>query len=285
MSINYQVHNILHSIYSNQRNNLNIFYTYNFSLFDKIIIDIPGINFLHNGVFLNCPLSYALCVINDPIDFAQNINAYNNLYANKIIFFHEEPNASLKKEDLFLLKNSLSRFELFSFNKNYASWCNPNIRSLTYGIKPYTKQINKDKDIILLYSNSHKQTKLIYDNLKQIYPNTKLLEINATQSYDDIIEIISEYKICIDLTSYYNILCAVSVGCYGITGQRGYKDEYINQIKDYQELIDIIKKILSQFESNTDSMQKYIADNYSYEFFIENIKHIVTNYSKKAVIL
>jgi hypothetical protein len=284
MSINYQIHNIFHNILTKQKYPKNILYTYTESLFDKAMEDIPDTIMINNQVFLNIPLSYGLCIINDPLDFAQNIGAYNNLFANKVLFFHDGPPPSLKKEDLFLLKTSLQKFPSFSFSLNHEQWMNQSIQSLNYGIKNIDIDINKEKDIVILSTKNHKQTKLIYDNLKQAYPNTDLLTINSNQSYEDIIKIISKYKICIDLGSYYNVLCGVSVGCYGITTKKSYQDDYIYQISDYQQLIGIVKDILSS-PININDMRKYIEDKYCYESFIQKISNIITNYSAKAVLL
>lgn len=285
MSINYQIHNILHTVSHKRGNPINIFYTYNNTLFDKVIDQISDAVALNNQVFLNSPLSYGLCIINDPLDMAQNINAYNNLYANKILFFHENPPSGLKKEDLFLLRHTLSKFSCYSFCNNYESWSNPKMRYMSYGIKYQDNNINKNKNIIMLSYNNNKQTKLIYDNLKNIYHDTYLLEIDYSKSYDNILQIISEYKICIDLASYYNVLCAASVGCYGITSKKSHSDEFIYQITDYQQMLAIIKDILHMPATNINNIQEYIKHTYPYEPFIENIKNIITDYSMKAVIL
>jgi hypothetical protein len=284
MSINYQIHNIFHNILAKQKYPKNILYTYTETLFDKAMEDIPDAIMINNQVFLNIALSYGLCIINDPLDFAQNIGAYNNLFANKVLFFHDGPQPSLKKEDLFLLKASLQKFPSFYFGLNHEQWMNSNIQSLRYGIKNINIDINKEKDILILSTKNHKQTKLIYDNLKQTYPNTDLLTIDNNKSYEDMMKIISKYKVCIDLASYYNVLCGVSVGCYGITTKKSYKDDYIYQISDYQQLMGIVNEVLSS-PIDIDGMRKYIKDKYSYESFIENISNIITNYSAKAVLL
>lgn len=285
MSINYQTHNILHTMYAQRQYNLNVLYTSTDSLFDKIMEDVSNINLINNQVFLNFALSYGLCIINDPLDFAQNLNTYSGLYANKILLLHNDPAVSLKKEDLFLLRSSLSKFPCFCFTPNYELWSNPNIVPLSYGVKEYLSPISKTKDIVLISHKEHRQTKLIFDNLKQTYPTAELLDIDYSRPYDDILQTISEYKICIDLVSYYNVLCGVSVGCYGITGKRQYSDKYIDQISNYQELIAIINDKLSANVTNIEHMQQYIKQKYSQESFLISMKNTITNHSTRAVVL
>ncbi len=285
MSINYQIHNIFHNILARQNYPINVLYTYTGTLFDKVIEDIPNINIINNQVFLNVALSYGLCIINDPLDFAQNIGVYNNLFSNKILFFHDGPPPSLKKEDLFLLKSSLNKFPSFYFGMNHESWMNSNIIPINYGIKNIDIETTKDKDIIILTINNNKQTQLIYDNLKQSYPNTDMLTIDNNKSYTDIMNIISKYRICVDLGSYYNVLCGVSVGCYGITTKKSYQDDYIYHISDYQQLIGIVKEVLSIPHIDTHTMKDYIKNKYDYASFVKNISNAITNYSAKAVLL
>lgn len=285
MSINYQISNIFHNILAKQNYNKNILYTYTDTLFDKSMENIPNTIMINNQVFLNVPLPYALCIINDPLDFAQNMHVYSNLFANKILFFHDGPPPSLKKEDLFLLKASLQKFPSFYFGLDPEAWMNSNISALKYGIKNIDIDINKEKDIVILSTKNNKQTTLIYDNLKSSYPKTDLLTIDNSQSYDDIIKNISQYKICIDLGSYYNVLCGVSVGCYGITSKKSYQDDYIYHISDYQQLTNIINEILSISTTNVNMMKQYITNKYCYDSFIKNINAIITNYSEKAVLL
>lgn len=285
MSINYQIHNIFHTMHCRKGFNLNILYTYSGNLFDKIIQNIPNTTFINNQVFLTAPISYGLCIINNPLDFAQNLDAYSQLYANKILLFHDDPPVSLKKEDLFLLRSSLSKFSSIGFSSNAHLWSNENIKQIDYGIKPYEEIIVKEKDIILLANADNKQMKLLYDNLKQIYKNTDLLEIKQNTSYEDSMKIISQYKICIDLSSYYNILCGVSVGCYGITSRRTRTDKYVYQISDYQELVGIIKNILSQPHADIQNMKEYILDKYKYNNFIDTLQNEIINNSMRPIVL
>lgn len=265
--------------------NLNVLYTHSGNLFDKIIQNIPNTTFINNQVFLNAPISYGLCIINNPLDFAQNLDAYNQLYANKILLFHDDPLMSLKKEDLFLLRSSLSKFSSIGFSSNAHLWSNENIKQIDYGIKPYEEIIVKEKDIILLVNADNKQTQLLYDNLKQIYKNTDLLEIKQNTSYEDSMKIISQYKICIDLSSYYNILCGVSVGCYGITSRRTRTDKYVYQISDYQDLVGIIKNILSEPHADIQNMKEYVLDKYKYNDFIDTLQNEIINNSMRPIVL
>lgn len=287
MSVNYQIHNLFHQIsFRNKRHKLNIFYTDTHSLFDKAIQGSDEFLYIDHSVFQQHPLSYGLCYINDPLDFAKNIEIYNKLYANKIIFYHNNPPKDIKKEDLYLLNTTLENYISFSFCKHSHAWNNKNIQYIDYGIKiPKTSINDKPGNIIILDSQNNKQSRLLHDNLKQRYADTNLLKLDTSYDLDEVLLEISKYKICIDIDSYYNVLCGLGVGCYGITARPTSDVEFIYTISDYNTMTGIIDKLLSKYSNRTEDMQKYVNDQYNYNKFIQNIAEINYNNLNRAVIL
>lgn len=287
MSINYQIHNLFHQIsFKKKRHKLNIFYTHTNSLFDKIIKETDKFLYLDGTIFRHQPFSYGLCHINDPLEFTKNIDIYSKLYANKIIFYHNNPPKDIKKEDLYLLNNTLEKYTSFSFCKNYNAWNNKNIQYINYGIKtPNIPNNDKPGNIIILDSQDNKQSKLLHDNLKQKYSDTNLLKLDIDYDLNEVLLEISKYKICIDIDSYYNVLCGVGVGCYGITARPTYDMEYIHTISDYNTMTQLIDKLLSNYTNQTENMKQYIDHYYNYSKFIETIEEINHNNLDKAATL
>lgn len=287
MSVNYQIHNLFHQIsFKKQYHKLNILYTYTNSLFDKAMAESDRFLYVGDSVFQRQPLSYGLCHINDPLDFAKNIEKYSRLYSNKIVFYHNNPPKDIKKEDLFLLNSTLEDFVSFSFSKHSHVWNNKNIQYIDYGIKTINPPIeDKPGNILILDGQNNKQAKLLHDNLKQKYTDTNLLKLDTSHTLDEILAEISRYKICIDIDSYYNVLCGVGVGCYGITARPSSDQEFIYTIADYNTMVETIDMLLSSYTNKIESMRDYINHNYNYDKFIKKIEEINYNNYDKAVIL
>ena len=287
MSVNYQIHNLFHQIsFKNNRHKLNIFYTYTNSLFDKMIGETDKFLYLNHAAFQQQPLSYGLCHINDPLDFAKNIEMYDKLYSNKIVFYHNNPPKDIKKEDLYLLNTTLEKYTSFAFSKHFHAWNNKNIQYIDYGIKiPNLLNSDKPGNIIILDGQNNRQTRLLHDNLKQRYSDTSLLKLDTDYDPNEVLLEISKYKICIDIDSYYNVLCGVGVGCYGITARPSSDPEFIYTISDYNTMTQIIDKLLSSYTNKIEHMKQYINNNYNYDSFITKIEEINYNNLDKAVIL
>ena len=210
-----------------------------------------------------------------------------NMYSNKVIFFHENLFANLKKEDQYLLYNQIKNYPLFSFVPNIPI---REINFIKYGIKPSASRSSSDRtiDILILYSSEKKQEDMILNTIKRKFPqfNTEILNIANVVSIENCNSILNNTKVCIDLSSYYNVLYSVSCGCFGITNRTSYDPKFINTVDSMDNIFSILQTLLN--DHNDDYIKdanKYIEMNYSYDMFESNLKSIITQFSNSTILL
>lgn len=219
--------------------------------------------------------------INDIIEFSQTIPDYANFYTKYIMCIHNSPSPIFKREDLSILKNKLNSNTFLCFDQNNGSWPMDNVKYSKYGI-PKTPDIdsNKEKDILVINGKKQKQTYILYQYLKNDFPQADMLE-SCSINFEHASKIISKYKICIDLDNYFNLVLANACGSYGITSTVSF-DDTIFTTKDYNEVVSLIPNLLSKINiDNSKNIRNNTLEKYDWNSFENNIKtHLNTIMTK-----
>lgn len=279
MSINYQINNIFHTIQYQTSKSVNINYIKAESFYDLAVNELENINIFDHNVVNKKFISYGLTFINNVMSIANNAQTVQEMYSNKIIFIHNSLINYLKKEDQFILFNSIKNYPVYSFVsdvKNIAG----SINYIKYGFEDNIKTSSADRniDILLLYQQENKkQTEILFRSLKQI--SNKTVDIvcsNNITSNEVAINLFNNAKICIDTSSYYNLLMSASCGCIPIGFNLAYDKEII---KSEQNLEDMPKAALFLSDKHDDKYiqfaQNYIQSNYNYKNYIDNVWSII----------
>lgn len=284
--MNNQIYNIISSyIYTKTETKHNIYYEPIYSLYDALMLLNDEYNYHYkNDSEQTIELSHYIEYINNPIDFSRNIQSSTS-YSHKILFFHTTPSARIKKEDIFLINQSIGHYPCYSYINNNIGWGIKNIDYIKYGvpINKKSEEISKTKDIAILNNaiNSEENTRLFH-SLKNQYNSIDLITIKENHTFDYYLDLISNYKILIDTSSYFNCLCGISVGCCAITSSNYNNDKYIYSVDSYDNLLNQIKNILSN-PSNIQDMIEYIDTNYNYRAFMESIHNINTKFLNQNI--
>lgn len=282
MSINYQINNILHIIQYQNSKSINVNYIKADSLYDLAINEIDNLNIFDNNIVDQKFISYGITFVNNIMSIANNSQMIQKMYSNKLIFVHNGLINHLKKEDQFILFNSVKNYKIYSFVPDVKN-STDTINYIEYGFNDNikTSSENRNVDILLLYQQENKkQTEILFKSLKQI-PN-KTVDIvcsNNITSNDMAINLFNNAKICIDTSCYYNLLMSASCGCIPIGFNLAYDKEIIKSEKNIE---DIPKTALFLSDRHDDSYlrfaQNYMQTNYNYKKYVDNIWSI-TNYN------
>ncbi len=221
---------------------------------------------------------YSALWTNDIIDFSQRIPDYAEFYTQYILAIHSPPSPLLKREDINILKNRLHSYKILSFDQNKQSWPIDNISHISYGVPDLGDlDITKSKDILVINTKRQKQSHILYQYLKKAFPNTDMLEL---QSYDieNISKVLSQYKVCIDIENYYNLILANACGAYGITASDSFDDTII-KAKDYDDIVRVLPNLLLLGNRDAEAIRKNTLNKYDWNKFNQNInsyiKHII----------
>lgn len=285
MSINYQIHNIFHQIESNNAK-LIVNYAKSNSLYDLSLSNLDNYIFIDHKTIIENSITYGLTLISNLMLLANNAQTLKNMYSNKIIFMHDNVVTKLKKEDQYILLNSVKNYDIYSFLPDqYSSY---NIKYLKYGFTNSAMRNSQDRpiDVLLLYNTEKKQTETLFQIIKQIIPKTDIACVKNITSNDMAIDLFNNTKVCIDLSSYYNLLMSVSCGCIGICPNQSYDPDFIFSTDSINSIINISPNIVKLHNDNyIQQTQKYISEHFSYTNYVDNISSIFNTHINTEVSL
>lgn len=283
MYINKQINNTFYTVKRQQQNQpINILYDDSGYFFDAAITSdskhclIPISITEKNSEFINSS-PYSAVWINDIVNFSQKIPKYGDYCTSLILAIHSSPPSLLKREDLIILNKNIDQYKFVSFYEGHNRWPMKNIEYIPYGLpcQNFRNEKNREKDILVINLKRQKQIDILYQYIKQKFPLTDMIHENIL-NLDSIHKTMSEYKICIDIDNYYNLLLANSCGCLGITALES-SDETVINIKSSNEILDMIPKLLVNVQHADISEQ--IIKKYNWQIFCQNIN----NYTKKIL--
>jgi len=273
-------------LYTNNIAPINIKFTKSNSLYDSSLNNSNDryINFIPYSLS-DSSLDAQILFVNDPIDLVNNEKYFNAAILNKIVFFHDDRILKMKKEDLFLFREQLSKYTKFTFDHRVCSVIN-DAYPLSYGFKsPSTISRNRDKSIVFL-GNDQNIDMVVYNQIKQIYYDIDFINVDKV-SNTDISNALTNYKVCISINSIYNNLLAAASGCFIISSVEDSREiPFYQKIGSFEEILDKLSLILKNCKAEHHSeISNAILQKYDYSVFINAISNIVKNTCNRAIIL
>jgi len=256
------------------------------SIYNSMITKYSGFNIIDEQ---NQPI---IGIINsDIIKYSQNIHHTSIInHVPSILMFHEDAPPALKKEDRYILyKKIKNTYKIFFSNKIKKSWSLPedNLSYIVpYGFKTLKNLEDKPKNIAILNFHNNKIINQIYHNINKSFIGTDL--ITKIESYEKIINNISDYKIVVVIGDTYNTIACSACGCFVLSNVI-IEDpiETIYYIENTENINHKIAQILQSFNNMQDNIEKtlsYIEKKYNLLQHINSINLIFNKLKNRPYI-
>ena len=292
MSYSPIIQNIIHpllSFSSKDPKDISILYDYSNSVFDKFVEKYLDISLIHKNAYEATReiLSYDIYWDNHPVEYISNLQTYRDQHILDIVFFHEPPETLLKKEDKFLLQNRLQNsLQIYTDESFKSAWTINTGQYIPYGITD-TKisSENPRKSIVLMNTDNIRAGEILYQHIKQYFPDAEVVQDMSCMSYDDITETLSKFNVCITLRKSFDSLVALSCGC-DVLSSSSLSENGILHIEDFNQIHIMIESAL-----NSRNMQKIkertndLIKKYDLSTFQNQIYNTITNRIRKPFIL
>lgn len=283
--INKQILNIFAKISAiHKHSKMNFAYEPEVSLFDKVISDFDDINLINKEISALPGIPTNGIIINNPVDFAQKMQSYASFASvTNFLLYHFLPPPFFKKEDIDILSGNVSSCRKISFINDNKAWLIPDMNYIDYGV-PGDIISNilgkyKQKDILVLNFNNNNQSDIVYKQLETAYP---ALSVDSLKEYSldlkNIIDIISEYKVVVDINSTYNQLISLCCGCIVVSGNHSLQNKQLVNVSHSKEIVQAIPALLNTY--NQDTLQKNAEEllvKYDLNKFQANLLQILVN--------
>lgn len=193
-------------------------------------------------------MSYDCYMSTDPIMHSQTKYLTDRYSMPNMVLIQNFPHKNVKKEDKYLISKNLEGTIKIFFDINVAkAWDIGYDHIIEYSV-PYVLSTNsiRSKSIVILKTKNNKNMDILYQILKNKYPNTELLAIDSNTNLKKAIESLSEYKVAITIDNPYDsMVCGLS-GCYTITNIPNNLIE-THTINDFSNIESIIDQALNQY--------------------------------------
>lgn len=279
MSI-YPTQNIIDTIYRSSNNfRYNVFADIENSIFKSSLNDsqylntitpdgpVENLEAVHNQLNINGYIS------SNYLNHFQNKSLLNTYHVQDFVVFLNPPIKLLKKEDIILIKNRLERTKKIFISKEISDcWSTIDGEIIEPGIRPIDINTSTRKDIIILSPINDPSTIKIHRSLQTKYNNIQV--ISSINSYNEIMDILNEYKICINMGVCIDSIYAIAAGCKTIC-----RSKINNEVYDY-ESIDHLKQIIDSSISNYNikeqaDISSKILNSYKYDEFEKQISKYI----------
>jgi len=273
-------------LYTNNIAPITIKFSKSNSLYDSCLNNSNDryINFIPYSLSDSC-LDAQVLFINDPIELINNEQYFNTTILNKIVFFHDDRILKMKKEDLFLFRQQLSKYTKFTFDHRVCSVIN-DAYPLNYGFKsPSNISQSRNKSIVFL-GNEQNIDMVVHNQIKQIYSDIDFINIDKV-SNTDISNTLTNYKVCISMNSIYNNLLAAANGCFIISSlEDNHEIPFYQKVSSFEEVLDKLSLTLKNYKIEDHAkISSSIVQKYDYSVFVNTISNIVKNTCNRAIIL
>ncbi len=297
--------NVLHKQLVDETNI--IYYTSN-SLFDHILYLTDSNYFVFADVPTisdNCKClreshidlyDYDMCCSNGITTYKDRSNLASAMHISNLFLEHNYRASNLKKEDLYIVNQNLSKVKKVFFNDFTAkSWGLQNSLVVEYGV-PVDQFVPLDsepeKEVLISTSNQ-----AIAGQLQQYIINDLKLQADCVESFGfaDILHVnklFNNYKVFINLTNnMIDSLCAASSGMDVLAlAQIDPNDNKLNNVPNIKNCLhvnDIAAAIEAKVKNATknNNANTYIKNNYSFDKFKEEMQGVFDTVKREACVL
>ena len=212
------INNIFKRLASKTQNaNRHILYHKHNSSFDNIIKNI-GDKYLYIDSSNNYHMDYNFdyTIFNSALIQSKDLyGAYET--CTQIIVFNHDDLSGLKKEDVYILNRNLRSVDarVINFNPKSNSVIE-NSFNINYPIRTFNKPPNKTKDVLVINTSQNNILTNIYNDLKQKqYDIDIATSLGTSEKY--LFNLISKYKVVIEMFSRINVLYSIFCKCSVVT--------------------------------------------------------------------
>lgn len=277
--------NIAHGLVTKQTN---VLYHYHSSLFDILFKELDVNIFNYDGMR---SYYYDIFVSNNFLLHHSTTGDYARSHHIKdLLLFHSPPPPTFKKEDIQLVYENTTKTQCVFFGQYLANtWKRigaKNTHIIEYGIPQLKATANRDKPVVLLNLENNPNVSLLHQHINKHFGHCDMLQdIPGNVSLQDIGDLLSQYQICIDTSSIINSLLAASYGCQCITPISLETNPLLVSISDYNEIINIIKNLLSSnmSEDARQNNAEALRIKYDYQTFQDKLLKIMHEMKYKEI--
>jgi hypothetical protein len=266
---------ILNSVYGSISKTINILYEPTNNLFDSLLINIPA-----NFYYLNKIENYYYDMVLYHNTMNQQLQKrITEEQLKSLLFIHNSPPPSFKKEDLFIFKEQISNINKIVFSEHIAKlWGfeEGDCHIMNYGIPEIQIPDDKTIPVLVLNLDNNPQIDNLYRHIQSHIPNSLIIKaVDNTNDWNSVIQHILRSKIVIDISQRSNILFCLGCGCKTISPFNDIKSEYNYYLDDFNKIMYKISEVQQVIINDYTSISKDIITKYSYEQFIEQLTKII----------
>jgi len=305
MRLNIMTSNVLHKQLVDETNI--IYYTSN-SLFDHILYLIDNNYFVFAdvpAVHDNCKClreshidlyDYDMCCSNGITTYKDRSNLASAMHISNLFLEHNYRGSNLKKEDLYIVNQNLSKIKKVFFNNYTAqSWGLQNSLVVEYGIPvdqfaPLDSQ--PEKEVLIAASNQAVAGQLQQHIINNLKMQAECVESLNFVDISHVNKLFNNYKVFINLTNnMIDSLCAASSGMDVLAlAQVDPNDKKLNNVpnmRNYSNINDIAATVEAKVKNATknNNANTYIKNNYSFDKFEAEMQGVFDTVKREAHIL
>jgi hypothetical protein len=258
-------------------------------MFDKLIQKYVDISLTHKNAYEATReiLSYNIYWDNHPVEYIGNSQTYRDQHILDMVFFHELPENALKKEDKFLLQNRLQNsLKIYTDESFKNEWTINNGKYIPYGIPDTDVSLQElRKSVVLLNVDNGRSGEILYSHIKNYFPDAEMIQDISTMSYDNIIDSLKRFNICITLRKSFDSLVALSCGC-DVLSLSLLSENGVTHIEDFNQIHIMIESTLKN--RNIEKIKQRTSDlikKYDLEIFQNEIYNTIRNRIRRPFIL
>lgn len=274
---------IINSAYSRCAKSTSILYEPTNHLFDYFIRELDGQFF-----YLNRSENYYYdMAIYHNVNNSTLQQKIKNDHLKSLLFIHSPPNPTLKKEDIFIFKENISSINKIIFDQTVANrwgFSDDDGYIMRYGIPKIELPKEKHISVVVLNFDNNPQIDNLYQHIQsQIQDCMIIKNVNNTNYWDNIANVIANTKIVIDITQKFNVLFALGCGCQTISTFNDIDSEFNHTINDFNSIVSMINDLLKKDINNYEEVQQNILNKYPYDQFINILNNITSQVKSQEV--
>jgi hypothetical protein len=246
---------------------------------------LSGLN--KTNVFINqaCPgLDLSLCLTSDPVNTKTFFDTmlYNRI--NGLVVFGDHPGQQLKKEDIAIIKHRLARCHNITHSESIKNSWPIDMDVYSVGIPSVSVTSNSRKSLVVMSSHNINQAKIIHKQILEVIPDAGLL-IDFNTSLDNLTAIVCDYKVCLNLDNYINVIFAMACGC-SVVSRHNYGYNNVLTFRDSPSLNQSISDSLKYFdlEKNLRHAEQLVL-RYDIETFEQTFADMISKLSQEPFLL